>query len=159
MPPISGKLYQKVLRVHYTSLEWNSPHIPSPQLPHPEDYGWKWDNQHQMYDAIMPTLLPAPEFIIKLTVCRCKTGCNTNWFKCLKNGELKCTEMCKCYNCKNVESDDFLNLRDHVIEEHTEFESRTIILLSRHYLWCDNKFLENDRSFLRSNKSEHVYQP
>ena len=78
MPPISGKLYQKVLRVHYTPLEWNSPHIPSPQLPHPEDYGWKWDNQHQMYDAIMPTLLPAPEFIIKLTVCRCKTGCNTN---------------------------------------------------------------------------------
>ena len=31
--------------------------------------------------------------------------------------------MCKCYNCKNVESEDFLNLRDHVIEENTEFES------------------------------------
>ena len=39
MPLTSGALYQKVLRVHYTSLEWNSAHIPSPQLPDPEDYG------------------------------------------------------------------------------------------------------------------------
>ena len=47
--------------------------------------------------------------------------------------------MRKCYNYENVESDDFLNLRDHVIEE---FESWTIILLSWHYLLCDNKFLK-----------------
>ena len=68
IPPTSGTLYQKVLRTHYTSLQWKSAHIPSPQLPDPEDYGWKWDNQHQMYDAIVTTLSPAPESIVELTV-------------------------------------------------------------------------------------------
>ena len=82
MPPASGTLYQKVLRAHYTSLQWNSAHIPSPQFSDPEDYGWKWDNQHQMYDAIMTTLPPVPGSIIELTVCGCKTDCNTNRCKC-----------------------------------------------------------------------------
>ena len=40
-PPNSGTLYQTVLRVHYTSLQWKSAHSPSPQLPDPEDYAWK----------------------------------------------------------------------------------------------------------------------
>ena len=71
----------------------------------------------------MTTLPAAPESITERTECGCKTGWNTNRCKCLKNGELKCTEMCKCYNCENVESEDFLNLRDYVIEENTEFES------------------------------------
>ena len=123
MFPTSGTLHQKVLRGHYTSLQWKSTHIPCPQLPDPEDYGWKWDNEHLMDDAIMTTLPPAPESITELTVCGYKTGCNTNRCKCLKNGGLKCTEMCKCYNCENVESEDFLNLRDLVIEKNTEFES------------------------------------
>ena len=59
--------------------------------------------------------------------------------------------MCQCYNCENVESDDFLNLRDYVIEGefenwiwkmNTEFERWTIILLSWHYLLCENKFMK-----------------
>ena len=101
-------------------------------LPDSEDYGWKWDNQHQIYDAIMTTLPPAPESVIEPSVAGCKTGCNINRCKCLKNGGLKCTEMCKC---ENVEFEDFLNLCDHVIEENTEFESWTIILLS----WLFNR--------------------
>ena len=117
MPPSSGTLCQKALRAHNTSLQQKSARIPSPQLPYPEDYGCKWDNQHQMYDAIMTTLPPAPESVIELTLCGCKTGCNTNRCKCLKNGGVKCIEMRKCYNYENVESDEFLNLRDHVIEE------------------------------------------
>ena len=119
MPSTSVTLYQKVLRAHYTSPQLHT----TSQLPDPEDYGWKWDNQHQMYDAIMTTLPPSLESIIELTVCGCKTGYNTNQCKCLKNGGLKCTEMCRYYNCENVDSEDFLNLHDHVIEENTEFES------------------------------------
>ena len=76
-----------------------------------------------MYDAIMTALPPALESITELIVCGCKTGYNTSQCKCLKNEGLKCTEMCKCYNCENVKSEEFLNLRDHVIEENTEFES------------------------------------
>ena len=76
--PTSGTLYQNVLRAHYASLQLKSAHIPSPHLTDPKGYGWKRDNQHQLYDAIMPTLPSAPDSIIELTVCRCKTGFNTN---------------------------------------------------------------------------------
>ena len=69
MPPTSGTRYQKILRTHYTSLQWKSAHVLSPELPDPEDYGWKWDNQHQMYDAIMAIVPPTPESIIEMTVC------------------------------------------------------------------------------------------
>ena len=41
MSPTSGTLYQKLLRAHYTSLQWKSAHIPSLQLPDPKDHGWK----------------------------------------------------------------------------------------------------------------------
>ena len=96
-----------------------------------------------MYDATKTTLQPEPESIIDMTVCGCKAGCNTNWCKCLTNGRLKCTEMWKCYNCENVEPEDYVSLYDHVIiEENTEFESWTIILLSWQFILCDNKSLK-----------------
>ena len=50
------------------------------------------------------TLPPAPESIIHLTVCHCKTKCVTVWCKCRKNG-LKCSEMCHCLECENDRSD------------------------------------------------------
>ena len=37
-------------------------------LPDSKYYGWKWDIEMQLYDAVMTKLLPAPEFIIKLFV-------------------------------------------------------------------------------------------
>ena len=110
MPPRHGALHEMVLRAHYTALQWKSAHIPSPLLPDPEPYGWKWDTEMQLYDAVMTKLLPAPESTIELTVFGCRTGCHTNECKCLKNGGLRCTEMCKCENCKNVESENLINL-------------------------------------------------
>ena len=86
----------------------------------PEQYSWKWDNEIQVHGAIMTKLPLAP--IYHQTVCGYKTDCNTNRCKCLKNDGLKCTEMCKCENCKNVESEDLINLHDHDLEENEEHE-------------------------------------
>ena len=72
----------------------------------------------QLYDAVVTKLPPAPESIIELTVCGCKTCCNSNRCKCLKNGRLKCTEMCKCENCENVEAEDLIILHDHDLEKN-----------------------------------------
>ena len=76
LPPTREAFCQKVFRAHYTALQWKSSHLPSPSLPDPEDYGWKWDSKNSLYEAIMTTLLPAPEMIIDLTVCQCKTKCH-----------------------------------------------------------------------------------
>ena len=56
----------------------------------------------------MITLSPAPEFIIHLLVCKCKTGCLNQRFKCLKS-DLKCLEMCQCQGCENNDQNDALN--------------------------------------------------
>ena len=74
----------------------------------------------QLNDAVITKLLPEPESIIKLTVCGCKTGCNNNMRKCLKNGGLKRTEMCKCENCENVESEDLIDLHCQDLKENEE---------------------------------------
>ena len=96
---------QKVLRAHYISLVWKSAHISSPVLPNPSDYGWVYNDQDEVYEPIMTSLAPAPESIIDLTVCNCKTNCSTNRCKCRKNG-LNCSEMCGCNDCLNCENDN-----------------------------------------------------
>ena len=94
MPPTYGALREKTLRTYFAALQWKSAHLPEPSLPDPEEYGWIWNDDFQMYDAVMTKLPPAPETIVELTVCSCETGCTTNRCKCKKNGDLKCTEMC-----------------------------------------------------------------
>ena len=64
MPHIYGALHEKVLRAHYTALQWKSEQIPSPLLP--DMYGWKWDTEMQLYGTVMAKLLPAQESIIEL---------------------------------------------------------------------------------------------
>ena len=39
-----------------------------------------------------------------------------------KNERLKCKEMCKCKNCKNIESEDLINLHDDDLEETEEHQ-------------------------------------
>ena len=47
----------------------------------------------------MTTNPPAPDSIMELISCGCKTGCQTDRCRCRKN-ELLCTEMCRCKNCE-----------------------------------------------------------
>ena len=91
-----------------TALKWKSAHIPSPLLSNPEQYGWKWNIEMHLYDAVMTKLLPTPESIIRCIY--------------LKNGRLKRTGMCKCGNCKNVELKDLINFHDHDLKENEELE-------------------------------------
>ena len=108
LPPTPDAFRQKVLRSHYTTLQWKSSHISAPTLPDPVDFGWIWDEENSLYEAVMTTLLPGPESIIHLSVCKCKTGCSNQRCKCLKS-DLKCSEMCQCQGCENNDQNDDLN--------------------------------------------------
>ena len=44
--------------------------------------------------------LSVPLELMELSVCGCKTSCNTMRCKCVKN-QLMCTDLCKCVSCKN----------------------------------------------------------
>ena len=108
LPPTPDAFRQKVLRSHYTTLQWKSSHISAPTLPDPVDFGWIWDEENSLYEAVMTTILPGPESIIHLSVCKCKTGCSNQRCKCLKS-DLKCSEMCQCQGCENNDQNDDLN--------------------------------------------------
>ena len=54
----------------------------------------------------MTTNPPAPESIIELTACGCKTGCKSDRCRCRKN-KFVCTEMCRCKDCENTENDNY----------------------------------------------------
>ena len=75
LPPTKSTLREKILRPHYTSLVWKSAHLPSPVLPHPKEFGWRWNSSEKSYESIMTKKLPAPEPVIELCKCKCKTGC------------------------------------------------------------------------------------
>ena len=56
----------------------------------------------------MTALLPAPESVIDLSMCRCRTKCENIWCKCRKN-RLNCLEMCLCNDCENMGRDEDLD--------------------------------------------------
>ena len=85
-------------------MVWKQSHVPSQALLNPEECEWKLDANEE-YEAGMTTLPPAPESIIHLTVCHCKTKCVAIRCKCCKNG-LKCSEMCQCLESENNRSDE-----------------------------------------------------
>ena len=106
LPPTRKAFEQKILRAHFTALQWKSSHISSPLLPDPNDFGWKWNDADCLYEPVMTTNLPAPESIIELSSCACKGGCDSGRCRCRKNS-LLCSKMCSCDNCQNNEEDDY----------------------------------------------------
>ena len=67
-------LKKKVSRAHYITIQQKSANINWPSLPDPNDYGWLFNGKDQVFEPVMTSLAPAPESIIHLTVCNCKTN-------------------------------------------------------------------------------------
>ena len=118
--PTREALRQKVLRAHYAALQCKTSYLPSPLLPDPGDYGWKQDSTNSLQEAVTTTLSPAPETIIHLTVCNCKTSCISLSCKCRKTG-LNCCELYRCDGGQNNEKDKFVKAVDKDIEEGFDY--------------------------------------
>lgn len=89
LPPTKAALRQKVLRSNLICLTWKTSHRQKPTTPNPEQHGWERDD-----GVLMPVLTdmpPAPEQLIEVSSCICKTGCNTMRCKCKKNNMI-CTK-------------------------------------------------------------------
>ena len=73
-----------------------------------------------MNEAVTTTLFPAPEKIIYLTVCNCKTICVSLRCKSAKS-DLDCSELCQCDGCQNDKKDEFFKVEDQDIEVGYEY--------------------------------------
>jgi hypothetical protein len=71
LPPTQHALHFKIYRSHFVSFIWRSSQEAKPQLPNPEDYGWKLKDDN--YEAIMTNQPPAPKLM-----CSCRSGCSSN---------------------------------------------------------------------------------
>ena len=79
------------------------------ELPSPMSYDW--ESYSDTYKAMMNDEPPAPVALIELSVWVCKTKCVNNRCKYRKN-KLQCTDMCKCIDCANDDTQEQLD------EEH-----------------------------------------
>ena len=93
LPPTANALKYKILRSHLTCLTWKSSHLKNTIYPNPSQYGW--EKIEETFVPIMRDKLSAPEAVVEMCMCNCKTGCSNFRCKCRKN-ELVCTEMCNC---------------------------------------------------------------
>ena len=71
LPPRGKAFQQMMVRAHFTAMQWKSSHLQHPNLPDPNNCGWKWDLNREIFDPVMTTNPPAPESIIELTACGC----------------------------------------------------------------------------------------
>ena len=84
-----------MMRANFTAMQWKSSHVQYPNLPGPNNYGWKWDLNREIFDPVMTTNPPALVPIIALTACGCKTGCKLDRCRCRKN-KFVCAEISRC---------------------------------------------------------------
>ncbi|CAB3980183.1 Hypothetical predicted protein [Paramuricea clavata] len=100
LPPTRAALLPHIVR----AMCDKSYPLNCPSLPPIEENGWSLDEG--VYVPVRCLTPPAPQAVIELTKCSCKTECKGRC-SCFKNG-LPCTPLCKCYvgNCTNVIKDE-----------------------------------------------------
>ena len=121
LPPTPEALRQAINRANYQALAWNLDTVPEQQLPSPETFGWKLEDDKWV--PVMTSLPPAPEAIIQLVKCGCiKTRCSPNRCNCWK-AELKCTNLCNCADSGDLCDNQLDTDAEDEEEEEMEYES------------------------------------
>lgn len=108
LPPTSAATKYHSLRTYLQVQVWigESNHLP------PDEWGWKVVNRQML--PVLTDIAPAPQELLEIIRCHCKSGCNTMRCSCRKNG-MDCSTACgECRGvCSNLsasvtdsESDD-----------------------------------------------------
>ena len=102
LPPTLGALEEHIKRVWLQSRVWFQATIMQKQSFEPLNFGYCKDTDGQML-PVTTKVLPAPQAMIKLVRCQCKTNCSTQRCSCRRNN-LPRTELCLCdTECSNDE--------------------------------------------------------
>ena len=102
-------LDEHIKRVRLQSRVWFQATIMQQQQPfEPLNFGYYKNTDGQIL-PVTTKVLPAPQAVIELVRCRCKTDCSTLRCSCRKNN-LPCTELCS--GCPNDEDSNIGNDTD-----------------------------------------------
>ena len=78
LPPTHNAFRQMLMRAHFTALQWKSLYLRSAELPNSNEYNRKWDETKEIFEPVITRNPPAPDSIIELISCGCKTDCQTD---------------------------------------------------------------------------------
>ncbi len=102
LPPTLGALEEHINRVRLQSRVWCQATVMQQQPLDPLQFGYYMDTDGQLL-PLTTKVLPAPQAIIELVRCQCRTNCSTQRCSCRRNN-LPCTELCVCdIDCANDE--------------------------------------------------------
>ena len=108
LPPTLGTLKPHVMRAYYMALIWKRSIVPIATMPIPLKYGWT--KFHGELKPVMYVQSPAPDVLLELKSCNCKTGCKSRLCSCIKSG-MVCSELCGCGDiCQNAPSEEPLEV-------------------------------------------------
>ena len=104
LPPCKDALLQHIKRCSYQAAIHHRSLHQTISAPSPNGYGWSVKDG--VIDVVWKTKAAAPESLLKVVKCGCKTTkCIKGGCSCLAN-KLPCTDMCRCKDCKNGRDDD-----------------------------------------------------
>ena len=84
LPPTKDALYQHVLRANYQASIWQRALYGKPEIPSPNGHGREvTSEQHQILRIKWMTQALAPEELLLLVNCHCRTGCTTGRCSCV----------------------------------------------------------------------------
>ena len=116
LPPCKDALLQHIKRCAYQAAIHHRSLQQSINAPSPDSYGWSVKDG--VVNVIWKTKDAAPESLLKVVKCGCKTTrCIKGGCSCLVN-KLPCIDLCKCTECKNGKDSD---------DEVAEIESSQIV--------------------------------
>lgn len=101
MPPTRDALEQHCLRANYQAAIHRRAMVQFINAPSPVGHGWQMENDELSYKWM--TQPPAPDILLEVVQCSCKTGCESGKCSCAKS-KVNCTDMCKCVNCSNCQT-------------------------------------------------------
>ena len=82
---------------------------------------WGWERINTSYRPLLSDLNYAPDYLLEIIHCACKSGCKTLRCSCKKNG-LECTSACcECrgFSCENVK---ILNENDAIYDSEDIYD-------------------------------------
>ena len=104
LPPCKDALLQHIKRCSYQAAIHHRSLNQFIAAPSPKGYGWSVHDA--VIDIVWMTNAAAPEMLLKVVKCGCKTTkCIKGGCSCLTN-KLPCTDMCKCMECMNETNDN-----------------------------------------------------
>ena len=74
LPPNSDCLLKHIERANYQTAVWYQPLSPQMNIPSPVGNGWILDGE---YKILWMTLPAAPDSLLEIVKCTCKSGCKT----------------------------------------------------------------------------------